>query len=187
MKASPLQQYIEFVAKELHKKTVQYRQDNRTNMSTTLGRRQSIGVPGPTASVSHVDSVFDHSDTNATALTNLVQHFVVPSQKNSLKNFAAEEVRKYDLTHADIDRVKEAYGVSINSADIARTLALGENATDSQRHTAMKTSEALSGDPQSVIRKIKAIPLPPVSPELGCLIQPTDGRKYRYNCAFYIN
>lgn len=178
-KTSPLQHYVEFVAKELHKKTIQYRQDNRTNTSTTFGRRQSIGMQG---SVSHIESVFDYSDNNTTPLTNLVQHFVIPSQRNSLKNFAAEEVRKCDLTLADLDRVKEAYGVSINSADIARTLALGENPTDSQRHTAMKTSEAISGDPQSIVRKIKAIPLPPVSPDLGCLIQPTDGRKYRYYC-----
>ena len=172
-----LQRYVELVAREIHKKTSQYRFETRTN-AVSAGRRQSFGLIGMAP---QVDSVFDQADISPT-LANLVQHFVVPSQRNSLKNFANEEVRKCDLERmsvTDIDCVKEMYGVSINNADIARTLALGENATDHQRNGTGKISETLGADPLSLFRKIKAIPLPPVSPNLGCLMQPTDGRKYR--------
>lgn len=124
------------------------------------------------------------------------QSILVPHQKygSFLYRPLSDEVRRTTIM-LDVDGQKNAnklrnlFGVTVRQGDFARAFSVGPDAAglDDPGLAAAASSFAQAGNAQSdaynVLRRIKALEVPPLPPDTGYLVQPTqDNRVYRCDC-----
>jgi hypothetical protein len=147
--------------------------------------------------------VFSLLDLTATTLPeHSLQSILVPHQKyGSFLYRALPEDQRCSTTYMDVDsqrtsnKLRALYGVTVRQGDSARALAVGTGQWDAQGQDvslfggaegAVPTQSSHAGpigalaDASSVLRRIKALDVPPLPLDVGHLMQPTqDNRTYR--------
>jgi hypothetical protein len=120
------------------------------------------------------------------------QSILVPHQKygNFLYRPLSDEVRRTTIL-LDVDGQKNAnklrnlFGVTVRQGDFARALSVGPDAASLEdpsgvAATAYTQVGSAQADAFNVLRRIKALEVPPLPPDMGHLVQPTpDSRVYR--------
>ena len=152
--------------------------NKKRGRSTTAPGSRLLGSSVPGLSNSHVDGhlldVFSYQTLQGLGEVHSV---MVPHQKYSINNYTSEAIRELageGSSHAlnDVKVLKKMYGV-INS----RRKQDQQGDSESPGSAAGEGSDE-SMDVQSLHKVIESLKIPPLSPEFGTLVPPTEGRKY---------
>jgi len=135
-----------------------------------------LGTSVPGLSNSHVDGhlleVFSFQTLQGLGEVHSV---MVPHQKYNIYNYASEATRllaSENSHHAinDIKVLKKMYGI------ISRRSNQDERGETEQGSASSGSDDSM--DVQALHKIIDSLKIPPLSPELGSLVQPTEGRKF---------
>ncbi|KAJ1426931.1 hypothetical protein B484DRAFT_450462 [Ochromonadaceae sp. CCMP2298] len=205
--ASKLQiihKYLDLAAREINTKTLQW----RNGMASANHVNSKVGM-GPVSNVrgDKATSLFSNSLLDLTALSmpeHGVQSLLVPHQKYGIFLYRAltESMRRADVyldldSSKNNDKFRRLFGLVVRQGEAARALVGGgggwepnlgdaggsEAYGDSQSggSLSMASRGGLPAYSESIglLRRIKALDIPPLPPDTGILIQPTaDNRVY---------
>lgn len=191
--------YLNSASREINAKVIQWRGNNRNSVA--------LFSQGRAAPAIGLDSLLEVMSPQIAMLGDqMIQSVLIPHQKYATSKGAPELIR--NLKESDIcsspEILNAIYGVTVTAeVEILRSAAQGqdvysneqlmpnpqrarvrptlvEGVSNSQIDSKIdKQVDENTLDPKSLYQKIKALRIPPVSPNFGSLCQPSDGRKYK--------
>jgi hypothetical protein len=204
-KVALIQPYLDLAARDINTKALHAR-------STVSGQGKSGAVDAGAGAKDEDGatrtSLYSLVDLTAVALPDYcIQSILVPHQKygNFLYRPLSDEVRRTTIM-LDVDgqkssnKLRNLYGVTVRQGDSARAVAVGSmgqwdaagggtegtpyptGEAPTTTSTSYSTAANVQAEAASVLRRIKALEVPPLPLDTGHLMQPTqDNRYYRYN------
>ena len=194
-KLSIISKYLDRVAQEITTKSKQWKTINNNN--NNAGR---ISRMKDKSSNINLDSLLDVTLNNMP--DHSIQSFLVPHQKYGIGMYSSltEDLRNEYMNNPkhlnSINRIKKFYGIISRSADVNRSLQnemlpiINEDtsynsfsASTLQQPPSSPTKNSNNNNIASIdstilLKRINALDIPPIPPDLGSLVQP-DERKYK--------
>jgi hypothetical protein len=203
-KVALIQPYLDLAARDINTKALHA----RTSVNGQgRGGAAEVGAGAKDEEGAIRTSLYSLVDLTAVALPDYcVQSILVPHQKygNFLYRPLSDEVRRTTIM-LDVDgqkssnKLRNLYGVTVRQGDSARAVAVGSTGqwdasaggadgtpypggeAPSTASTSYSTAANVQAEAVSVLRRIKALEVPPLPLDTGHLMQPTqDNRYYRY-------
>jgi hypothetical protein len=207
-KVALIQPYLDLAARDINTKALHARSSvNGQGRSGAVDAGAGAGAKDEEGATR--TSLYSLVDLTAVALPDYcVQSILVPHQKygNFLYRPLSDEVRRTTIM-LDIDgqkssnKLRNLYGVTVRQGDSARAVAVGSTGQwdtaaagggaegtpypggegPTMTSTSYSTAANVQAEAASVLRRIKALEVPPLPLDTGHLMQPTqENRFYRY-------
>jgi hypothetical protein len=172
--------YIDAAAREITTKTMQWKNGLTTGSSTvagvaaTLKRNLSIAPRSTSANALPTANLEGLLEILPGALPE-AQSLFVPSQKHGAVRPASEEKKlaTLKLDSCDHQRLRDIFSVTNSLADANRATLAGEFSFEQL----MEGKLAVTSESIIVAQRLKALSVPPLSPDFGTLCHP-DGRSF---------
>jgi hypothetical protein len=200
-----LHPYLDLAAREINTKTLQWRnglsstanQLARASLVHAAGKSESVTASSTTnSSTSPRPNVFSLLDmTSYSGADHSLQSLMIPHQKYGIFQYRplSDDLRK-NTVYLDVDgqknsaKLKSLFGVTLRQSEGVRAVSAGakynwEQGIGGDDEPTFPFSSMSSADTESLrlLRRIKALDIPPLPPDTGILMQPTtDNRFYRY-------